>query len=83
MQQINLKLPDNLLDAANSYVDHYGFRNIQELATVAIREKVFDKNEYDETFSKEEIELIDELIASSIKKGEVVSEKEINKILLE
>jgi len=81
MNQINLKLPDSLIDAATSYVKHYGYRNIQELATVAIREKVFDKNEYDETFSDEEIELIDELIATSLKHGDVHSEEEYRKLL--
>ena len=83
MEQINLKLPDNLLEAAGSYVEHYGYRNIQELATAALREKVFDKNEYDETFLSEEIELVDELIALSIKKGKVYSEEEYRKILEE
>jgi hypothetical protein len=83
MQQINLKLPESLLSAASSYVEHFGYKNIQELATVAIREKVFDKNEYDETFSDEEIELIDELIAVSLKKGLIYSEEEYKKILEE
>lgn len=83
MQQINLKLPDSLIDAASSYVENYGYRNIQELATVAIREKVFDKNEYDETFSDAEIELIDELIAVSLKKGDIHSEDEYKNILEE
>ncbi len=83
MQQINLKLPDNLIEAADRYVDNFGFRNIQELAAEAIREKVFEKNEYDENFSKEEVELVDSLISMSIKKGDVVSEEELNKVLLE
>jgi metal-responsive CopG/Arc/MetJ family transcriptional regulator len=82
MQQINLKLPDNLIRAADSYVENFGFRNIQELATAAIREKIFEKNEYDETFSKEEVELVDELIAASTRKGDIVSEDELNKVLL-
>lgn len=83
MKQINLKLPENLVIAAKRYVDNFGFRNIQDLAAEAIREKVFEKNEYDENFSKEEIELIDSLISLSVKKGDLISEEELNKILLE
>ncbi|MCD4759857.1 hypothetical protein K8R33_03140 [archaeon] len=82
MKQINLKLPDNLVAAAQRHVENFGFRNIQDLATESIREKVFEKNEYDETFSNEEIELIDELILLSIKKKDIISEEELNKVLL-
>ncbi|MBI2106125.1 hypothetical protein HYT56_04790 [Candidatus Woesearchaeota archaeon] len=83
MKQINLKLPDNLLQAAQNYIDNFGFRNIQELATESIREKVFEKNEFDETFTKEEIKLIDALIEHSIKDKKIVSEKELMKVLRE
>ncbi len=83
MEQINLKLPENLKKAAERYVDNFGFRNIQDLAAEAIREKIFKKNEYDENFSKEEIELVDNLISLSIKKEDIVSEEELNKLLLE
>tara|TARA_Y100000034_G_C6902013_1_gene417437 strand:- start:942 stop:1091 length:150 start_codon:yes stop_codon:yes gene_type:complete len=38
--------------------------------------------EFDETFTDKEIELIDNLITLSIKKGDLVSEEEVNKILL-
>ncbi|MDP3918514.1 MAG: hypothetical protein Q8Q35_01235 [Nanoarchaeota archaeon] len=81
MKQINLKLPDNLLKAAQSYVENFGFRNIQELATESIREKVFEKNEYDETFSEKEIELIDELIVQTIKKKDFGTEEELMEAL--
>jgi len=83
MKQINLKLPDNLFLAAQRHVESFGFRNIQDLATESIREKVFEKNEYDETFSKEEIELVDSLISLSIKKRDLISEDELNKVLLD
>ena len=83
MKQINLKLPDNLLRAAKGYVENFGFRNIQDLATQAIREKIFERNEYDENFSKAEIELIDNIISRSVKKKDFVSEEELNKVLLE
>jgi len=80
-QQINLKLPINLIKAAESYSKNFGFRNIQELATASMREKIFDKNEYDETFSNKEIELIDALIKKELEKGNLVSEEELNQIL--
>ena len=76
-KQINLKLPINLLNAAQSYADNFGFRNIQDLATESIREKVFEKNEFDETFTEKEIELIDKLIEITIKNNEIVSEEEL------
>ncbi len=81
-KQINVKLPNNLIKAAENYVRNYGYRNIQELAAESLREKIFEKNEYDEDFSGEEIELIDSLIELSIKKGDFVSEEELNKALL-
>ncbi len=82
IKQINLKLPENLVEAAESYVKNFGFKNIQELVAESIREKVFEKNEFDETFNEKEILLIDSLINSSVKKGELSSEEELNKILL-
>ena len=82
MKQINLKLPENLFNSAQSYVEHFGFRNIQELAAEAIREKIFERNEYDEHFTKEEIDLVDSVISVAVKKKDFVSEKELNKILL-
>ena len=81
-KQINLKLPKNLFSAAKHYAEQCGYRNIQELVAESIREKVFDENEFDESFSEHEIELIDSLIELSLKKKAVVSEEELNKLLL-
>jgi len=81
-KQINLKLPLNLLEAADSYAKNFGFRNIQELATESIRQKVFEDNDFDETFSENEINLIDNFIDKTVKNKKFVSEKELNKILL-
>ncbi len=78
-KQINLKLPKNLLEAANSYAKSYGYRNIQELAAESLRERVFEDNEFDESFSEKEIELIDSLIELSVKKKKLISEEELNK----
>ncbi len=82
-KQINLKIPVNLLEAANSYAKNFGFRNVQELATMSMREKIFDNNEFDETFSEKEISLIDDLIEKTIKRKRFSNEKELNKMLLE
>ena len=81
IKQINLKLPENLHSAADSYAKNFGFRNLQELIAESIREKVFENNRYDETFSEGEINLINALIGSFAKK-KLVSEEELNKILL-
>ena len=80
-KQINLKLSDNLFHAAENYVENHGFRNIQELATESMREKVFEENMFDETLSDREIELIDSVIERSLKKGDIKTEKELMKAL--
>ncbi|MBS3054868.1 MAG: hypothetical protein J4452_00040 [Candidatus Aenigmarchaeota archaeon] len=78
--QINLRLPQHLKKAAEKYVITHKYKNLQELATEAIREKVMEKN-YDENFSDREIELIDSLIDVSIKKSKLVSKEELFKAL--
>ena len=81
-KQINLKLSQNLAAAAESYARNFGFRNIQELATTSMREKIFSQNQFDETFTNQEIELIDNLIKTSTKEN-LISEEKLNKILLQ
>ena len=83
LKQINLKLSPNLILAAESYAKNFGFRNIQELAATSIREKIFQQNQFDETFTDKEITLIDKLIETSINKDTLTSEEELNKILLQ
>ncbi len=80
-KQINLKLPANLLSVTQRYVKEFGFRNIQDLAIESIREKVFEKNKYDENFSEDEIKLIDELIKTSLEKKKIISEAGLMKAL--
>ncbi len=79
--QINLKLSRELLEVAYRYVKNFGYRNIQELVAESVREKVFEKNDYDESFSDKEIDLVDSLIELSLKKGDLVSEEELKKAL--
>lgn len=76
-EQINLRLPKKLIIAANNYAKNYGFKNVQDLAAEALREKVFEESEFDESFSDKEIELIEKLTELSVKKGKLRSEKEI------
>jgi len=82
-KQINLKLSKNLHKAAENYLKHFGFRNMQELIAESIREKIFEHNQFDENFSEQEIDLIDSLIENSIKDKKFISEQELNKILLQ
>jgi len=80
-KQINVKLSKNLYFAAESFAETYGYRNIQELTTESLREKIFEKNNFDESFSEKEINLIDSLIEKSIKKKNLASEEELMKAL--
>ena len=79
-QQLNLRLPEDLRKAAERYAKMHKFRNLQELATEAMREKIMGKN-YDEDFTPKEIELIDKLVEVSILRGKLHSEKELMKAL--
>ncbi|MEA3329665.1 MAG: hypothetical protein U9Q06_02885 [Nanoarchaeota archaeon] len=81
-QQINLKISKQLAEAAERFARTYGYRNIQELAAESMREKIFEKSEFDETFTEKEIELIEALIVHSIKNKDFSTEEEMNKILL-
>ncbi|MEA2054950.1 MAG: hypothetical protein U9O96_07610 [Candidatus Thermoplasmatota archaeon] len=76
-KQINLKIPENLYVAAKRYTEEYGFRNIQDLALESMRERIFEKSGFDETFSEKEIELVDTIIEESLKRKKVVSEEEL------
>ena len=76
-KQLNLKIPENLLRAAQSYAQNFGYRNVQDLATESMREKVFSQNKFDETFSNEEIELIEAILTKALKNKDFISEKEL------
>lgn len=81
-KQINLKLAKNLLKIAEQYAEDYGYRNVQELAAESLREKIFEENEFDESFSDKEIALIDSIIELSIKKKVIISEQVLKRALL-
>ena len=75
-KQVNLKLSNKLYTAAESFAESYGYRNVQELAADSLREKIFEKSDFDESFSGEEIELIDRIIEKSVKNGKLVDAKD-------
>ncbi len=54
IKQINLKLPQNLVEAAEDYAKKFGFRNIQELAASSMREKIFAEREVSENIFADE-----------------------------
>ena len=75
--QINLRLPDNMLDSAKSYAQEYGFSNVQDFIKETLREKLFEEGE----FSREEIKLVEKLKDISDKENLYGSEEElINKL---
>ncbi|MBI4360737.1 hypothetical protein HY572_03110 [Candidatus Micrarchaeota archaeon] len=76
--QVNLKMPEKLYKAANQYADKYGYRNIQELAADSIREKVLDD---EDDLTPKEIELVEKLVQKSLEEGNLVSEKELRRLL--
>ena len=81
-KQINLTLPEELLKAANDYGKRFGYRNLQELATECLRQRVFEKD-FDEDITPREIELIDRFIDVTLSKPELlVGKKELDKALL-
>ncbi|MBT4375956.1 hypothetical protein HOD29_01125 [archaeon] len=80
-KQINLKLPLNLLKNAETYAQKFGFQNIQELTKVSLREKIYPKIEYDNTYSKKELKVIGKIVDKIMKKGEFVSEEELRATL--
>lgn len=79
-KQINVKLSEKMYSSASDFVEKYGFRNIQELITEALREKIF-RSSYDNSFSSKEIELIEKLVEKSIKEKKLVDYKGLSKAL--
>ncbi len=80
-KQVNVKMSSVLYKSAESFAESYGYRNVQDLIADSLREKIFEKSDYDESFSEKEIELIDKIIEKSLKKKDFVDEKELMKAL--
>ena len=79
--QINVRLRNEVAEYAEAYAKRFGFKNVQELIAEALREKIFYRNNFDESFTEEEIGLIDDLIRTSAAKGLIKSKKELMKAL--
>lgn len=76
-KQINLRLPEQLINSAKNYANKYGFGTVQELIKEVLREKLFDKPD----ISKKEFALVKKLKEVSDKKNLYVSEEELFKKL--
>ena len=79
-KQISLTLPELLLNNAETYAKTFGFRSTQELITEAVREKVMERD-YDEDFTEKEIKLIDNVLKTSILKGDLGTREDLMKVL--
>jgi hypothetical protein len=79
-QQINLRLTEDLMEAAEKYAKTHRYKNLQELAADALREKVTQKS-YDESITPKEIDLVDKIIEMSIIKKKLRPEDDLMKAL--
>jgi metal-responsive CopG/Arc/MetJ family transcriptional regulator len=83
LKQINLTLPSTLQKALEDYADKFGYKNIQEVASEALRDKVFFQNEYDRDITEKERDIIDTFIDITLKNKSLLStEEELDKVLL-
>ena len=80
VKQISLTLPTTLFAATKKYAELFGFRSIQELIAEAVREKVMERD-FDETFTEKEIKLIDDVLKTSIQRGDFRTREELMKAL--
>ena len=71
--QINLRMPQKLLDSVKSYSDEHGYGSIQDFIKETIREKLFDEPE----ISREELALVRKLAEVSETKKLYGTEKEL------
>jgi len=71
--QINLRLPENLLDSAKSYAEDYGFSNVQDFIKETLREKLYEQGE----FSKSELNMFKDLKEISDKENLYSTEEEL------
>jgi len=71
--QINLRLPDNLLDSAKNYAKEFGFSNVQDFIKETLREKLFEEEE----FSKSDLDKFKTLKDLSDKNNLYGSERDL------
>jgi len=70
--QINVRLPDQILNTASHYAKNHGFGNIQELIKESLREKLFPVE-----LTKEELMLVKKLAQATEEKNLWGTEKEL------
>ncbi len=71
--QVNVRMPDTLLESASMYAEKHGFANVQELIKETLREKVLDEP----VMSKEELALVRALLRVSKAKNLFGTEQEL------
>ncbi len=71
--QINLRVPDELLEQSRGYAKNHGFGNIQELIKESLREKIFGTP----LITKEELFLVRRLAEATKEKNLFGSEEEL------
>ena len=71
--QINLRMPQKLLNLVRTYSDEHGFGSVQDFIKETIREKLFDEPE----ISEQELALVKKLVEVSEKKKLYGTEKEL------
>lgn len=64
-EQINLRLPENILLAATTYSQEHGFGTVQEFIKETVRKKLFDEPEV----SREELALVNQLVSLAEQKN--------------
>jgi hypothetical protein len=74
--QINVRLPNKLLDSARTYAEKHGFGTIQEFVKETLREKLFEPS-----LSKDELVLVKKLAEVSNKKNLYGTEEDLFKKL--
>ena len=80
-KQLNVKISDELYLAGAKFAERFGYRNIQDAMVSSFRGLLSENGVFDNSFSKKEISLIDEIIDKSIKGGKLGSEKKLMKAL--
>jgi stalled ribosome rescue protein Dom34 len=76
-EQINLRLPENLLVAATTYSEEHGFGTVQEFIKETVREKLFDEPKV----SREELALVKQLASLAEEKNLYGTEADLFKKL--
>ncbi len=70
--QVNIRLPDDLLEKAQAYAEENGFGTLQEFIKETIREKVFDEP----TISEKELDLVIKLAGAISKNKSLLGTRE-------